>query len=173
MSMPQQWLYTSPVSASSSAVCYFHKENQWTRILNLFVEWCQTNVVAHLTHSFVLILTNDNPKCTFQSEDLITCRLMVPNFSSQMTYLYMENAIFVCSTGTGKFSLPQEKIVFDTQGTWVAALDEKMVLSPLDCIFTFVKLQFIICMWHLCGVSRSPCMCLSIPNITQSSVSNS
>uniref|UniRef100_A0A8C8U2M6 Nuclear pore complex protein Nup133 n=1 Tax=Peromyscus maniculatus bairdii TaxID=230844 RepID=A0A8C8U2M6_PERMB len=59
-------------------------------------------------------VTQYNPP--FQSEDLITCRLMVPNFSSQMTYLYMENAIFVCSTGTGKFSLPQEKIVFDTQG---------------------------------------------------------
>lgn len=59
-------------------------------------------------------VTQYNPP--FQSEDLITCRLMVPNFSSQVTYLYMENAVFVCSTGTGKFSLPQEKIVFDTQG---------------------------------------------------------
>nr|XP_004659740.2 nuclear pore complex protein Nup133 [Jaculus jaculus] len=59
-------------------------------------------------------VTQYNPP--FQSEDLITCRLMVPNFLSQMAYLYTENAVFVCSTGTGKFSLPQEKIVFDTQG---------------------------------------------------------
>ncbi|XP_008583003.1 PREDICTED: nuclear pore complex protein Nup133 [Galeopterus variegatus] len=52
----------------------------------------------------------------FQSEDLIMCRLMVPNFSSQTAYLYTENAVYVCSTGTGKFSLPQEKIVFNSQG---------------------------------------------------------
>ncbi|GAB1293790.1 Nuclear pore complex protein Nup133 [Apodemus speciosus] len=59
-------------------------------------------------------VTQYNPP--FQSEDLVTCRLMVPDFSSQTTYLHMENAVFVCSTGTGRFSLPQEKIVFDTQG---------------------------------------------------------
>lgn len=104
------------------------------------------------TNIFVLILTNYDPNFTFQSEDLITCRLMVPNFSSQMTYLFMENAVFVCSTGTGKFSLPQEKIVFDTQGTWMATLDEKIVLSPLYYIFTFIKIQLIICMWYLSGL---------------------
>uniref|UniRef100_A0A8I6A7P7 Nuclear pore complex protein Nup133 n=1 Tax=Rattus norvegicus TaxID=10116 RepID=A0A8I6A7P7_RAT len=59
-------------------------------------------------------VTQYNPP--FQSEDLVACRLMVPDFPSQMTYLYMESAVFVCSTGTGKVSLPQEKIVFDTQG---------------------------------------------------------
>ncbi|XP_077005521.1 nuclear pore complex protein Nup133 [Tamandua tetradactyla] len=52
----------------------------------------------------------------FQSEDLIMCRLVVPNFSNQTAYLYTENAVYVCSTGTGKFSLPQEKITFNTQG---------------------------------------------------------
>ncbi|XP_004453427.2 nuclear pore complex protein Nup133 [Dasypus novemcinctus] len=52
----------------------------------------------------------------FQSEDLIMCRLVVPNFSSQTAYLYTENAVYVCSTGTGKFSHPQEKITFNTQG---------------------------------------------------------
>ncbi|CAH7044527.1 nuclear pore complex protein Nup133 [Phodopus roborovskii] len=67
-----------------------------------------------MSDTITVEVTQYNPP--FQSEDLITCRLMVPNFSSQMTYLYMENAVFVCSTGTGKFSLPQEKIVFDTQG---------------------------------------------------------
>lgn len=45
------------------------------------------------------------------------CRLMVPNFSNQTAYLYTESAVCVCSTGTGKFSLPQEKIVFNAQGT--------------------------------------------------------
>uniref|UniRef100_A0A8C9DJM0 Nuclear pore complex protein Nup133 n=1 Tax=Prolemur simus TaxID=1328070 RepID=A0A8C9DJM0_PROSS len=59
-------------------------------------------------------VTQYNPP--FQSEDLITCRLMVPNFSNQTAYLYNESAVYVCSTGTGKFSLPQEKIIFNVQG---------------------------------------------------------
>uniref|UniRef100_A0A8C0LPM2 Nuclear pore complex protein Nup133 n=1 Tax=Canis lupus dingo TaxID=286419 RepID=A0A8C0LPM2_CANLU len=59
-------------------------------------------------------VTQYNPP--FQSEDLIMCRLMVPNFSNQTAYLYTESAVYVCSTGTGKFSLPREKIVFNTQG---------------------------------------------------------
>uniref|UniRef100_A0A8D1WEX7 Nucleoporin Nup133/Nup155-like C-terminal domain-containing protein n=1 Tax=Sus scrofa TaxID=9823 RepID=A0A8D1WEX7_PIG len=59
-------------------------------------------------------VTQYNPP--FQSEDLITCRLMVPDFSNQTAYLYSENSVYVCSTGTGKFSLPREKIVFNTQG---------------------------------------------------------
>ncbi|KAM4828637.1 nuclear pore complex protein Nup133 [Thomomys bottae] len=59
-------------------------------------------------------VTQYNPP--FQSEDLITCRLMVPNFSSQAAYLYTENTVYVCSTGTGKSSLPPEKIVFTAQG---------------------------------------------------------
>ncbi|XP_069340848.1 nuclear pore complex protein Nup133 [Eulemur rufifrons] len=59
-------------------------------------------------------VTQYNPP--FQSEDLITCRLMVPNFSNQTAYLYNESAVYVCSTGTGKFSLPQEKIIFNIQG---------------------------------------------------------
>lgn len=59
-------------------------------------------------------VTQYNPP--FQSEELTVCRLMVPDFSNQTTYLYSESAVFVCSTGTGKFSPPQEKIVFDTQG---------------------------------------------------------
>ncbi|XP_045393002.1 nuclear pore complex protein Nup133 isoform X3 [Lemur catta] len=59
-------------------------------------------------------VTQYNPP--FQSEDLIMCRLMVPNFSNQTAYLYNESAVYVCSTGTGKFSLPQEKIIFNIQG---------------------------------------------------------
>lgn len=59
-------------------------------------------------------VTQYNPP--FQSEDLTICRLMVPNFSNQTACLYTENAVYMCSTGTGKFSLPQEKIVFNTQG---------------------------------------------------------
>ncbi|KAM8813256.1 nuclear pore complex protein Nup133 [Rhynchonycteris naso] len=59
-------------------------------------------------------VTQYNPP--FQSEELIICRLMLPDFLNQTAYLYNENTVFVCSTGMGKFSLPQEKIVFNIQG---------------------------------------------------------
>lgn len=64
-------------------------------------------------------------KFNFQSEDLITCRLMVPDLSVQTACLYTDGAVYVCSTGTGKFSVPQEKIVFNSQGT-VAVLESKI-----------------------------------------------
>lgn len=69
---------------------------------------------GHQMSDITVEVTQYNPP--FQSEDLIMCRLMVPNFSNQTAYLYTESAIYVCSTGTGKFSLPREKIVFNTQG---------------------------------------------------------
>nr|XP_003415271.1 nuclear pore complex protein Nup133 isoform X1 [Loxodonta africana] len=59
-------------------------------------------------------VTQYNPP--FQSEDLIKCRLVVPNFSNQTAYLCTENAIYVCSTGNGRLSLPREKIGFAAQG---------------------------------------------------------
>jgi hypothetical protein len=64
-------------------------------------------------------------KFDFQSEDLILCRLMVPSFSSQTAYLCAENVVFVCSTGTGRSSIPPEKIVFSAQGT--IATSESMI----------------------------------------------
>ncbi|XDA90985.1 hypothetical protein R6Z07F_020596 [Ovis aries] len=67
-----------------------------------------------MSDSVTVEVTQYNPP--FQSEDLTVCRLMVPNFSSQTACLYTESAVYMCSTGTGKLSLPQEKIVFNTQG---------------------------------------------------------
>ncbi|XP_006868653.1 PREDICTED: nuclear pore complex protein Nup133 [Chrysochloris asiatica] len=67
-----------------------------------------------LSGAVTVEVTQYNPP--FQSEDQIKCRLVVPNFSKQTAYLYTENAVYVCSTGNGRLSLPQEKIVFDTQG---------------------------------------------------------
>ncbi|XP_075387887.1 nuclear pore complex protein Nup133 isoform X1 [Tenrec ecaudatus] len=58
-------------------------------------------------------VTQYNPP--FQSEDLINCRLVVPNFSNQTAYLYTENELYVSSTGNGRFSLPREKISFGSQ----------------------------------------------------------
>ncbi|XP_055281818.1 nuclear pore complex protein Nup133 isoform X1 [Moschus berezovskii] len=67
-----------------------------------------------MSDSVTVEVTQYNPP--FQSEDLTVCRLMVPNFSNQTACLYTESTVYMCSTGTGKFSLPQEKIVFNTQG---------------------------------------------------------
>lgn len=44
------------------------------------------------------------------------CCLVVPNFFSHAAYLYKDDEVFACSTGTGRISLPQEKIVFGIQG---------------------------------------------------------
>lgn len=75
------------------------------------------------------------------------CRLMVPNFSNQTAYLYTESAVYVCSTGTGKFSLPREKIVFNTQGI-VSALerminDSLVIPSSFYCLSISVILSMI------------------------------
>lgn len=67
------------------------------------------------------------------------CRLMVPNFSNQTAYLYTESAVYVCSTGTGKFSLPREKIVFNIQGT-IAAL-EGVIMNSLVILSSFCSLS--------------------------------
>lgn len=64
----------------------------------------------------VSVLTGCHFKSDFQSEEALVCRLMVPDFSSQTAYLYSGSAVFVCSTGTGRFSPPQERIVFSTPG---------------------------------------------------------
>ncbi|XP_055986675.1 nuclear pore complex protein Nup133 isoform X1 [Sorex fumeus] len=69
---------------------------------------------CQIPDSVTVEVTQYNPP--FQSDDLIMCRLLIPDFTSQTAYLYTESAVYVCSTGTGKFSLPQEKIVFNTQG---------------------------------------------------------
>ncbi|XP_015359795.1 nuclear pore complex protein Nup133 isoform X2 [Marmota marmota marmota] len=67
-----------------------------------------------MSDAITVEVTQYNPP--FQSEDLVMCRLMVPDSSSQTAYLYTENAVHVCTTGTGKFSLPRERISFNSQG---------------------------------------------------------
>ncbi|KAH0622484.1 hypothetical protein JD844_024835 [Phrynosoma platyrhinos] len=63
--------------------------------------------------NIVVEVTQYNP--LFQPEQLM-CHLVVPDFSSQAACLYTEDEVFACSTGTGRTSLPQEKIIFSTQG---------------------------------------------------------
>nr|XP_056709304.1 nuclear pore complex protein Nup133 [Euleptes europaea] len=67
----------------------------------------------HMSDSVTVEVTQYNPP--FQPEELI-CKLVVPDFSSPAACLYTEDEIFACSTGTGRISLPQEKITFSAQG---------------------------------------------------------
>ncbi|XP_068795142.1 nuclear pore complex protein Nup133 isoform X1 [Struthio camelus] len=67
-----------------------------------------------MSDDVVVEVTQYNP--SFQSEEELTCCLVVPDYFSHAAYLYKEDEVFACSTGTGRISLPQEKIVFGMQG---------------------------------------------------------
>ncbi|XP_029450044.1 nuclear pore complex protein Nup133 [Rhinatrema bivittatum] len=68
----------------------------------------------NMSSEVIVEVTQFNPP--FQSEELLSCKLVVPDFCSQAAYLRTEDAVFACSTGTGRSSLPQEKIPFSVQG---------------------------------------------------------
>uniref|UniRef100_A0A673Y3I9 Nuclear pore complex protein Nup133 n=1 Tax=Salmo trutta TaxID=8032 RepID=A0A673Y3I9_SALTR len=60
-------------------------------------------------------VTKYNPP--FQSEDALQAmRLVLPRASSPAAFLYNEELVFACSTGTGRGGLPEEKIPFNTPG---------------------------------------------------------
>ncbi|KYO18784.1 nuclear pore complex protein Nup133 isoform X1 [Alligator mississippiensis] len=58
-------------------------------------------------------VTQYNPP--FQSEELMCC-LVVPDYLSHAAYMYTEDEVFACSTGTGRISFPHEKILFSASG---------------------------------------------------------
>ncbi|KFP25696.1 Nuclear pore complex protein Nup133, partial [Colius striatus] len=64
-----------------------------------------------MSDDVVVEVTQYNP--TFQE---VLCCLVVPDYFSHAAYLYKEDEVFACSTGTGRVSLPQEKIIFGIQG---------------------------------------------------------
>nr|XP_033794585.1 nuclear pore complex protein Nup133 isoform X1 [Geotrypetes seraphini] len=68
----------------------------------------------NISSEVIVEVTQFNP--SFQSEELLSCQLVVPDFCSQAAYLRTEDTVFACSTGTGRGSLPQEKITFGVQG---------------------------------------------------------
>ncbi|NXN58197.1 NU133 protein, partial [Rynchops niger] len=67
-----------------------------------------------MSDDVVVEVTQYNP--SFQSEEEVLCCLIVPDYFSHAAYLYKEDEVFACSTGTGRISLPQEKIIFGIQG---------------------------------------------------------
>ncbi|KAM8952541.1 nuclear pore complex protein Nup133 [Pelodytes ibericus] len=58
-------------------------------------------------------VTQFNPP--FQSEGQLFCQLVIPNMNSQAACLYTKDLVYACSAATGRGSLPQEKIPFETQ----------------------------------------------------------
>ncbi|OCT86628.1 nuclear pore complex protein Nup133-like [Xenopus laevis] len=68
----------------------------------------------NISDEITVEVTQFNP--VFQSRNMQQCQLVIPNFSSQACYLYTQDMVFACSTGTRKSSLPQEKIPFETEG---------------------------------------------------------
>ncbi|NXT52700.1 NU133 protein, partial [Pluvianellus socialis] len=67
-----------------------------------------------MSDDVVVEVTQYNP--SFQSEEEVLCCLVVPDYFSHAAFLYKEDEVFACSTGTGRISLPQEKIIFGIQG---------------------------------------------------------
>ncbi|XP_068258268.1 nuclear pore complex protein Nup133 isoform X2 [Nyctibius grandis] len=67
-----------------------------------------------MSDDVVVEVTQYNP--SFRSEEEVLCSLLVPDYFSHGAYLYKEEEVFACSTGTGRISLPQEKILFGIQG---------------------------------------------------------
>ncbi|KAL7845456.1 hypothetical protein AOLI_G00236480 [Acnodon oligacanthus] len=60
-------------------------------------------------------VTKYNPP--FQSEEeLHKTRLVLPLATSPATYLYNEELVFACTTGTGRSGLPEEKLAFSSPG---------------------------------------------------------
>ncbi|RXM33673.1 Nuclear pore complex protein Nup133 [Acipenser ruthenus] len=59
-------------------------------------------------------VTKYNPP--FQSEELLNCQFVLPRFSGQAAYLFNEELVFACSTGTGRGAVPEEKIPFSFPG---------------------------------------------------------
>ncbi|XP_068087938.1 nuclear pore complex protein Nup133 [Hyperolius riggenbachi] len=76
-------------------------------------------------------VTQFNPP--FQSEDTLSSRLVVPNYTSQVAYIYTKGIVFACSTGTRRSSLPQEKISFEGQGDHIIGAG---FCADLPVIFT-------------------------------------
>ncbi|NXS43864.1 NU133 protein, partial [Balaeniceps rex] len=72
-------------------------------------------------------VTQYNP--SFQSEEEVLCCLVVPDYFSHAAYLYKEDEVFACSTGTGRISLPQEKIIFGIQANSITISVNQVQLS--------------------------------------------
>ncbi|XP_054460330.1 nuclear pore complex protein Nup133 [Anoplopoma fimbria] len=73
---------------------------------------------AAISDQFTVEVTKYNPP--FQSEEALqTTRLALPRRPGSTAFLYNEELVFACSTGTSRGGLPDEKISFNTPGDGV------------------------------------------------------
>uniref|UniRef100_A0A4W4GJP4 Nucleoporin Nup133/Nup155-like C-terminal domain-containing protein n=1 Tax=Electrophorus electricus TaxID=8005 RepID=A0A4W4GJP4_ELEEL len=73
------------------------------------------DTVAPATDELSVEVTKYNPP--FQSEEeLHKTRLVLPQATSPAAYLYNEELVFACTTGTGRGGLPEEKLTFTSPG---------------------------------------------------------
>lgn len=66
--------------------------------------------------------------CPQSEEALRATRLVLPPSSGSSAFLYNNELVFACSTGTGRAALPEEKISFNSPGEKLVTLSRKLVL---------------------------------------------
>ncbi|XP_077575978.1 nuclear pore complex protein Nup133 isoform X2 [Stigmatopora nigra] len=85
------------------------------------VYYCLVTLQDHgdfISNQFVVEVTNFTPN--FQSNtELYATRLLVPPSPGTTAFLYNEDLVFACSTGSGRVNLPDEKILFGSAGDGV------------------------------------------------------
>ncbi|XP_028266010.1 nuclear pore complex protein Nup133 [Parambassis ranga] len=73
---------------------------------------------ATISDCFTVEITKYN--CPFQSEEALQAtRLVLPRLPGSTAFLYNEELVFACSTGTSRGGLPDEKISFNSSGDGV------------------------------------------------------
>ncbi|XP_067900317.1 nuclear pore complex protein Nup133 isoform X2 [Heterodontus francisci] len=70
----------------------------------------------------------------YQPDEELPCqRFLLPDYSSQAAYLYTYDMVFACCTGTGRASLPQEKLVLNMPGDGILGAGSFAGLPILFC----------------------------------------
>ncbi|XP_056136281.1 nuclear pore complex protein Nup133 [Lampris incognitus] len=70
---------------------------------------------SSILDQFTVEITKHNQ--LFQSEEMLySTRLVVPRASGSSAFIYNEELVYACSTGTSQGSLPEEKISFNSYG---------------------------------------------------------
>uniref|UniRef100_A0A667ZM43 Nuclear pore complex protein Nup133 n=1 Tax=Myripristis murdjan TaxID=586833 RepID=A0A667ZM43_9TELE len=70
---------------------------------------------AAISDQFTVEVTKYNPP--FQSEEALqSTRLVLPRSPGSAAFLYNQELVFACSTGTGRAGLPEEKLAFNSPG---------------------------------------------------------
>ncbi|XP_072437718.1 nuclear pore complex protein Nup133 isoform X3 [Chiloscyllium punctatum] len=69
----------------------------------------------------------------YQTEELPCQRFLIPDFASPAAYLYTYDLVFACCTGTGRASLPQEKLILNMPGDGILGAGSFTGLPVLFC----------------------------------------